>query len=220
MPYTRRSYRRKRPFRSRRRRRPVARVPRPVGKTAMTNHFFKRKTINTLSTVSGVHASAHKFALSDLGTYTDLSGLFDQYRISMVVMKVIQRSTSLSMIESNANNVLGMPILFWYIDLDDNTTPTEAGMRKNNRTHTQMFDVGKRVATIKVRPRFANNILDNASGTAQTLGKRSQWIDCAHAQVPHYGVKLYIDLPQSTGTAVEQTFDLVTTYYMQFRHAR
>lgn len=190
----------------------------PLGSTS--KYFFKRSLYNEISTASGQLKDGVSWKLSDVPGYTEFTNLFDQYRINMVVVKFICRASSTSVMESYNNSAIALPILHWVIDLDDEGTPANISeLEQYGKKHTYMFDAGKRVATCKIRPRNTNKVYGAASADAAALAKPGIWLDTASATVPYYGLKYILDIPQ-TGTVYNMTFDVVTTFYLQFRQSR
>lgn len=209
-----------------RRRRPLIRRKRAIAKVGRMiksagNHFFKRSYMSSYSTSGGYLGRAETFRLDMLPNYTEFSNLFDQYRINMVVCKLIHRGNSLSMIESNNNNLAGLPIVYDVIDLDDATAAgSKTDILQYSKHHMNTLTANRRIITRRIYPRTLNTIYRTGVTSAYALNNRKQWLDMAQLDIPHYGWKYWIEVPQSTGTIVNANFDFMVTVYFQCRQAR
>lgn len=201
-----------------RRSRQSTRVPR---QPSASEHFFKRTYTQEVTTTSGVIGLGREWQLALLPNYTEITALFDQYRINCVVVRVIWRSSGLSQIETANNNVAGMPIMYDVIDLDDSTAAASAAeIQEYSKHHITPFGTNRRTRSLKVYPRTANTVYRTGATSAYGMARRKQWIDCSYADVPYYGWKSWIDVPQGGGTAQEASFDLHFTVYLQCRQSR
>lgn len=230
MPYRRRTFRRRR---LRRGHANVRRVPRDFTRflrrpvpglqnVALRTHSFKVTQVRAPSqTTLGVLLQALNFRLSYLTNVAEYSALFDQYRINCVVVKIVWRSSTASVIESSVNNSVGMPIMYHCLDFDDSTTPVSvAELRERGNCRMTYFSPLKRTQTIKLYPRNLNTIFRTGVSNAYALGRRKAWLDMTNTDVDHYGVKLAVEMPQAGGTIVEGYFDIINTVYFQCKGQR
>lgn len=186
-----------------------------------SNHFFKRTYTQEVSTSSGTAGLAREWQLALLPNYTEFTALYDQYRINCVVVRVVWRSSNVTMFETNNNNSVGMPIMYDVIDLDDSTAPSSASdIQQYSKHHITPFSAVHRTRRLKIYPRTANTVYRTGATSAYGMARRGQWIDCNYADVPYYGWKCWIDVPQAGGTTVDAHFDLHFTVYFQCRQSR
>lgn len=234
MPY-RRSYRRRRATR------PVSRLRRytarrrtvrfrrtPLQKYRINNiHQYKRSVQLVLGgstgTLTGTYFRAFVFRLNDLPNYLEFTSLYDYYKIRSVALTIMWRSTNLSMIETqNSIAKVGLPIMYYVIDRDDDTAPTAIDqLREYSRAKRFEFDTGKRACRIYLK---CNTIQESAE-TAGAAGKQlmfNKWNDCNNSDIYHYGLKIGIYVPMLT--TGEQSpanfFDVEATYYLSFKDPR
>ena len=212
-------YRKRRPKRSTRK--PRAKRSRTIDSKVNAIQAFKRTTVAELTTSSGQYGSAGSYSISVMPNVAELSALFDNYRIVKVVLRIVHRSTSLSSIETNNNNLVGFPIIYYVSDLDDATAPTTASeILEYNKHKMFMFTPDKRVLKITVRPRFSNEVFRTGVSTAYAIGAKNTWLDMAYTNIEHYGLKWFIDIPQGGGTTVNASFDVHSTYYVECKDAK
>lgn len=221
MPYTINKYKPKRRTGTVVKRSRRTRVSRGVRSAPMTGFNFRRSYSIAVTTSSGFHYGATAFALNTLPNFAEFTSLFDQYRIKKVQMNFVWRSSGMSQIETGIHNLAGMPIMYSVIDNDDATVPTNIQEIQQYQNHrTTYFSSVKRVKRLSLAPRTLNTIYRTGATSAYALGKRNQWLDMSATDIPHYGLKWAIDVPQSGGAAVEATFDIIYTIFVQMRGPR
>lgn len=227
MPYRNRRFRPRR-RRFARRKRPAYKglrmlVPKyRVNRTLV--HAFKRNVIMSpiVTTTTGTYVGGYSFALANLPNFSDFSGLYDYYRLNMVIMRIIYRGSNLSSMESANNAALGLPYMYYVIDRDDATTPaTVDEVREYAAAKMHIFTGEKRACYIKLRPSLLTETYKSALSTSYQV-KRASWLDLADSgNTPHYGIKLAIIVPvNSTQAYASQDFDVEVKYYFQMKNPR
>lgn len=203
-----RMYRRRRfiPIAFRRRRMAVRRLG-----VRLNVHHFKRTFIGsdtlTISNAGGVTKGLY-FAFQSLPNYTELTSLFDQYRINKIVLKYVPNFTGTDL--NPSTSVVTLPNLHSVIDYDDANAP--ANLNELVQYSTYRMTRGNRVHIRKWTPAVSMDI-----GGVQSSGvKFKQWIDLADTNVPHYGIKLYLD----QGSANVGTFIPYWTVYFSCKATR
>lgn len=171
-----------------------------------SNQYSKAAATDELLAIS--------FQLSDLPNYTQLTNLYDQYRILAVKCEFVPRTPpvqyyGVSAISSSA------PTLYTAIDLDDVTTPTANSLLshesvKFHGAFTPM-STGKYVRWL--RPACATEMYQTG-GFGGYGAKTGQWIDTTSSSVQHYGIKWWI---ATVATTPAYYYDVVFTYYMEFK---
>lgn len=221
-----------------RRKRRTTRYPRPALKYRRKRiariYHFKRTTatipfvgqgdVRTLTQTANTQHHAAEFMLNQLPNYTEFTNLYDQYKITKIVCKLIP------MLNGNGNvpvayaqtDTVSSPsnpgLLISVLDYDDATPLSLIGdylqyqnVRKQpaimNRTHTRV-----------IVPRVRKNVLQGGGGDMPAMIGKPGWIDCQYANIPHYGLKLFLDT--HTGGAFAQTYQLMTTFYVKFKNVR
>lgn len=153
------------------------------------------------------------FQFSFLTAFGDLAGLYDNYRIKKVTLKIDvsfnqapgqNADTSVGQLPLGVNS---LPMLHYCVDEDDNTAPLAAN-DVLQYSKSRSVRLGDKSCYITVRPRAQGvvNITTNSSSAATGLGSMlpmMTWLDCnGAATVPHYGVKMFFEnFPSGTNSA-------------------
>lgn len=162
-------------------------------------------TQSTLADTSG----ALTFFLGGVPSFTEFTALYDQYMIRRVKVKFIPKNVPAEL----GQFVGAAPSQFWtYPDFDDNTAPPslaavlqrQALVRTRNTSHQ----------TRVLRPRVTKPIYQD--GVTFAYGPGTSWIDCNNPQVPHYGLKYFMEKAANSSSLT--AYDLEITYYLSFRN--
>lgn len=222
MPF--RRSRRTRKSRSRKTRR-FRRSRRSVGLTRYIRnniHSYKRRYYvgGLVTSTLGEATLGMSFRLDSLPNYAEFTALYDQYKITGVLLNVTWRSTTLSAIESANTSQTGVPWMLHWVDRDDDSTPTYAAAQEVSRVRRYTFDTGKRNCRIFFRP----NTLSATYVSAVSTGYSSdfnRWVDVGNTDVKFYGYKLAIHAPWAgTGSAPAYYFDVEAVLYLKFKDPR
>jgi len=122
--------------------------------------------------------------------YSDFQNMYDQYRIKKIVVRFY-------LSWNDTNNSTGAkevnPVFTIAQDNVDNVAPsTETELRQYNTQKD--FQLSGNRYTTKVYPKIVNEVL-GSTGTAAAVGSAaSQWIQTANPSIPHYGLKLWMNL--------------------------
>lgn len=152
--------------------------------------------------------------LSTLPNANEFQALYDQYMIKKIVFKLIPRGFDTNVVQGGVTNA-GFNI-HSAIDYDDGNVPTGPNdllqyqsyrCTPGNRTHTRVWV-----------PKTVSGINNNVGVLVGAGAKAYQWIDVAQPNVPHFGLKMYIDPTNSVGQ--QMPFDAVITYYLSFKCVR
>lgn len=204
--------RRSRQTRSRRRARvPAGRRARlPRGMTLPGGVYkFKRTSYNPALITAGILdiAGASAFNLNLVPNASEFTSLFDQYRIDKIVWTLMPRGNSAEQGTNNTNTKI-----FSVLDYDDETAPANLNtlLQYPNVKCTTLSRDHKRTLV----PKFATQTYISAVATG--YGARTGWLDCDNSNVPHFGVKYFIQAP-GAGT---QVIDVKTDFYLSFKGVR
>lgn len=220
MPLRRRRFARKR---MNRRRRPIRRYAR---KRPASNIYYYKQMVNlgTLTaSVSGAGVptpilAGYSFKLNDLPQATTFANLYDQYKISKVVISLRPRPGIAVTSVANGNvGVQGYSPLLTVLDFDDATPPVNEGemlsyqncrMTKYDRNHTRV-----------IYPKWLDTTYETALGNG--YHPTNGFLDCNDNQVPHYGLKVYMSAPVApVGSSTGISYDVYATYSVAFKNVR
>lgn len=166
------------------------------GLMGRTVHAYRRYGTPSTVTMTGAATESDNsdtFALSNVVGYTELTNLYDQYKIKSVTMKfhLISNPDRLTTPGTDpAANYLtppNYPKLWYYRDYDDSSALTLAQMREVGKAKFKILKPNS-VVSIKLRPA----VLTQLYRTAVTTGYSPTWvkrIDCSQSDIPHYGLK-------------------------------
>jgi hypothetical protein len=186
-------------------------------------HHYKRwATPANISLLGPMTASSGSFvmSLSDVRNPSELTALYDQYKITGVKIRFKLTSDPNGIHRTNtvmANSANIYPKLLVVRDYDDNATETPNEMRERNNTKMYVLRPNSFI-DIFIRPAVRNQLyLDGVTTASSPLW--GQWLDCSSTQVPHYGIKYSLDYE---GFNISQQFDLSIEkcYYISFKNAR
>lgn len=192
--------------------RPMATVSRPMNRDI---HSFKRMATGG-SPITGSVAyipflSGAAFSLSSLVNVSDFSNLFDQYRITYIVVKYWLKIDPSAQAAASAS----YPRFFWYRDYDDSTSPSSLDEMRENGKCKCVVMYPNRPVTIAFKPNLLNTLF-NSGITSTYQPVWNTWVDMTNTGTTYYGYKYGID--DLTNTNYRVTSE--TTMYFQCRQSR
>jgi len=137
-------------------------------------------------TVVSPGGTTNTYAMS----YSDFQNMYDQYRIKKIVVRFYLSWDN----TDNSTGAKGVnPIFTIAQDNVDNVAPsTETELRQYNTQKD--FQLSGNRYTTKVYPKIVSEVL-GSTGTAAAVGSAAnQWIQTANPSIPHYGLKLWMNL--------------------------
>lgn len=153
------------------------------------------------------------FKLSNVLQNSDLTALYDRYKINGIKWKIIPCSNIASV---NGQGLI--PSMVYHVDYDDDSTPaTDADVRVKAGAKEVRLD---RPRTIYFKPKVAQMIAGASvvpgASTAYSIPQRAPYINCSYPGVPHYGLKMFFrNVNLFPGSAsVNTQFRIETTYYL------
>jgi hypothetical protein len=142
--------------------------------------------------------SAFNFSMNDMPGYTELTNLFDFYKLTGVLFQCIPYKQTDSNSVGGTNNTFQSPI-FYAIDRSDSTTPTSVAEILEYNDH-KITTVWKGFKCFISNPKFSD----------ATAAVRGGWVGTSNPSLNWYGLKLAIP-----PTNVATTFYVVITYYVK-----
>lgn len=149
--------------------------------------------------------------LSDLINSTDLTQIADKYKIKWVKVKVFATSNTAS-----AGGTSQLPSLLWSVDEDDAAIPASStaglnSIREKMASKYRQFKQNGSAISIFYKPRITNTV-GGAAGVATPAGvMTAPWLDCNNPDIPHYGVKGYlqdVNLASTASVYTQFKFDI------------
>lgn len=162
------------------------------------------------SQVGAITTWGISFTLADVPNISQLTSVFDQYRIRGIKFTLIPQFNTNQLSVSTAK----APDMYLVRDYDDNAQPTDLNLLRN-------YESCKMVSPLKgITMAFRPNIALAAYGAgafSSYANQKSGWIDCGNTAVAHYGVKCGI-APALTGFIPSYT--LKVWYMLEFKSVR
>lgn len=162
-------------------------------------HAFRRwAQSNTVLAGTGSAGAgyAEAFTFNQLPNYTEFDTLYDRYMLTTIILKVQMianpESSYYPASTTLANAMNWYPKFWYYPDYDDNTAPSSLDEVKQHAKAKHFVLQPNKEFTIVIKP--AVNIQTYRTSTTTGYSpKWKQWIDIAQVDVPHFGVKYFID---------------------------
>lgn len=190
-------------------------------------HMFKRivslGTYTASNTPLGGSSAVQKgfsFQLSDLPNVSEYSSLFDQFKITGVKLRIVPK-VGMTTQGSSTGTVatVGYGQVVTAIDYDDAAAPIskDSLLEYGSAKYTSV----SRIHTRYIKPKVLNAVWVNIASTGYSP-VRAPWIDQANTNLPHYGIKMWIDPPEnSNGTTNSSVaYDVYATYYFMCKNTR
>lgn len=155
----------------------------------------------------------YAFKLSDLPNYTELTGLFDCYKITGVKLFFIPCHNSREMGE--LTYAPQIPQVHYCFDPDNNSPPASLNAvleRQGSRSKSLAYPF-----SVYLTPTTTSSVYATGVTSAYKLNSKSAWIDSDNANVEYYGFKMWIE------GATTQNFyfnlKIVAKYYVKLKWA-
>ena len=152
------------------------------------------------------------FQLNDLINFTELTAISDKYKIKWV--KIV------AWCNSNVASVAGtgqLPSMLYCMDDDDvsmpasNTTGLQT-IREKMGAKLKQWQQNKPI-TFFIRPKILSSVNGPVGTPVSSAVISSRFLDCAHSDIPHYGMKGYLqDVNLAATPAVYTQFKFDITY--------
>lgn len=177
-------------------------------------------TLNISNISAGLLPSTYQFGgsiqfrLNAVADYADLTQLFDRYKITGVKVKMLYQQNI-----ADAQSVGALPVMWFAQDFDDSVVPTSStDVQVKQYAKTRILN-GNREFSVFIRPRLSKVLAADALAGAGASSERPCFVDCAYPQVPHYGLKFWIDgwHQGSPSQEIAQALRIQTTYYLKLK---
>lgn len=195
------------------RRKPLRKYGRPVMRRARKS--YKRvvsvKRIAQLSTVSITAVEQHlvyTFKLSDLPNYTELTNLYDQYKIKGISLKFIPTKTESSITEGSINPLHSV------LDFSDSTALTSIPDYLQYSTYKMSMPI--RMMKRFIYPKQLQYAYDSTTAAAIQADVANNWIRSESPNVQHLGIKVCIP----GGAANTLSYQVFATYYVLLKQTK
>lgn len=135
-----------------------------------------------------------QFMLAHVANVSEITQLFDNYRIKAVVVNIIPGFNSADFDGGSAtsNSSINIPTMHYTVDTDDATVPNNrVGVLEQSYSQSRRLD---KPFSIMIKPRAQAVINSTALGTAVGgMLPTGTWLDNSRTDVPHFGLKFWVD---------------------------
>lgn len=198
---------------ARKRRMYKMRIKRNPGKQVVHRHFrwttLEQRIDLTVPAAAagtgnyGILGYGTAFTLSNLVNFSELTQLYDQYKIARVYLRFNYNSNPGASTLGTPDAGLGLEMLICN-DYDDVNTPTYNELAQRSTTKRYRLTNNKPTRTWKLRPRVLNEVY-RSSLTTHYNPMSAPFLDATAADVPHLGTKwvLLNSMPSDVGVSVD-----------------
>jgi len=169
------------------------------------------------------------FQINDLQSITELSNLYDQYRIDGVKFYIKMTSNPDAQYMPNGtqyggsnNNSAGnfYPTLWFVRDHDDNAASNVATLKQYTKAKHVVLKPNKEIG-IFVKPSTLTEVKTASGGSSNLVNYGKPWLDIADLNVNYYGLKMAIDFEGLTvPNTMTWTFHVTAKYYVSMKNPR
>jgi len=159
------------------------------------------------------------FALNNPPGYSELTALFDRYRLTKVQLTFIYGKNSANITQTTtAGANTNLPCLYTAIDLDDDSAPANIDELLEYETcHVDRLD---KIVKRTVYPRIATAAYSGAFTSYANMDP-STWIDCNSDGVRYYGLKYVVRYPSHVISATDEgELQIIQKHTFQFKDVR
>lgn len=160
---------------------------------------------------------AYAIQASNIPGISEISGLFDQYKIHGFSFMVIPGQNSVD------SGTSPLPVYHSVLDHDDATpaAASETGLdtyRERYDYNVRRCDQNNRVFKRYIKnPSLQIGGLTSGGTVISTIVSRPRWLDAADTEVPHFGIKLMIEMYNPSTGEVDVNFEIMAKAYISAR---
>ncbi len=150
----------------------------------VAHRLVRLRDFGSISSAALDQGGSLQFTLDQVPGYAELTNMYDAYSIDKV---------EVTFVWTKGNAAVDFPCMVVTQDYDDATAPAtvgEVGEYNSSRLLTFTPAMNKQVVTVE--PRCAQTVFRTGVTSAYSWGTKSQIIDAANADCPHYGLKWFL----------------------------
>lgn len=171
----------------------------------------------TADVVNGAQFGAGvDWTLGDLPAKSDFTSLFDHYSIEQVDVEIDCLQNSAASGASGATVTSAMPSITYVPDFDDSAAPASANeINEYQRAKVWTFRGSGKPLKFSIKPRTALTVYQGIT-SAYAAGPENVSLNLAYPDVPHYGLKFWVNNMEATGTNGADTLRVKMRYHLRF----
>lgn len=156
-----------------------------------------------------------QFMLNAVTNPTDLTNLFDRYKIVGVQLKIhyLQNVANAQYVPNVTGVYNNLPTIHWAFDGDDANIDSKAQILQKGYCKSKVLNAN-RPLKIFIKPRVTKEIYNSPLTTGYS-SEKACWLDCNSSAIPHFGVKFAIT--DWVGGPTNHAIRITPTYYLAMR---
>lgn len=159
-----------------------------------------------------------RFRLKDCANHAAFTGIYDQYKINSITVKVTYLST-----QAQIGGVSILPTMYYVGDFDDIQAPTSiADVQGKQGSKALRVSNARNTLTFNIQPHTLVNVEGGEeAANSYTKVERAGWLDCNDPTIYHYAGKWWFTnmyLPQGSNTNTALQWEYV--FNVSFRGAQ
>lgn len=160
--------------------------------------------------------------IADVNGYTELTQLYDQYKITGVSLKfvpLVNMSFAAGFAgTSSAPAIAPLPSLQWALDFDDLNWTGVQQLEQKARLKEVRFT---KPTGIYWRPTVEKVVAEGAgAGTSAAAVSRAGFFDCGHTDIRHYGLKACLRNMPDPAVHGNYSFEIRPMYYLTMKEVQ
>jgi len=166
---------------------------RPKVRVQGTHTFSRRKLMSTLTVTDVILSENLVYTFDQLVGYTEFSALFENYRITKIVVsfQLINNPDARYIPAAATDNVANWYPKLWYtVDRDGGSDETLTTMKERQGVRCRILQPNKTI-TVSFKP--ACRTLTYKTSTTEGFAPKNIKLDMADVNVPHYGLLYLVD---------------------------
>lgn len=154
-----------------------------------------------------------------LSSYTEFTVLFEEFRIDKI--RCLFRFSKQPSPEDSTTQ-FAPPIIRYAVDQSDTSLPATLGVLLEMPQYRSETLLPYKPVVITFKPMAILPVWRTGGTWGYQANRKSMWLSCDQPDVPHYGLKWFIDGSGGggTGTLAMGHYQLEVRYYMSFRGCR
>lgn len=157
--------------------------------------------------------ASYLFKLSSVVDSSDFTNLYDKYKILGVKVRIMWQCN-----QASVSGTSVLPVISYSVDHDDNTVPSSLYAITTKATSKVKVLGQNNYVDIYIRPRVAGQLYNTALLSGYSTVK-APWINSTYNDVPHYGLKFWIN-NMYMATGINNQIEIQPTYYLACKESQ
>ena len=177
-------------------------------------------TLNSDGNLSSTHTNT--FQLSDIPQVSSYSTLFEYFRIDKVIVEYRYKTAGVP--ANYIANPLNLqpfneinPTIMFKVDHNDAVSQSVADLKQSARTKEKQLTNSRPNFTISLKPAVQTEAYKTITASAY-IPKWGVWLAMQDSNVPHYGLKMNVQVPKPTANFDYGSIEIVKKMYFSVKN--